>query len=427
MRSAIALFAAVAAIGSVHAQAPRGAAPLSPRAAQTDPADSVYRVAHDLLAQGEYGRSAQLFKEIGEKYPKSRYQDEVTYNEAFARYRIGTTKELETASRLLEPRAKIVLGASDTTNANRGFGRGRVRSEGDVAGLYIRVNKVLAQRGNSDAANIIKVSVRPGTNPCDADDLDTRVDVIGALSSMDPAQARPILKRVLNNQDPCSVDLRKNAVFMVGRSGDPEAATLIAAVAKSDPSPPVRVEAINWLPKLMGDAGVSVLEDALRTEQDERIQRAVVRTLASTDNSHARKAIRTLIDRSDAPLTLRVEAINAIASQRTSADDGAYLRELYSRSDNEDIKAAVVGYIVRSGKTADWIAVYDAAQSLGVRSRIISALESRKEPEAADKLVDIAKTSTVGSLRLQAINALVRRKDPRAAQLLDEIVNGRRP
>lgn len=427
MRSAIALFAVVAAIGSVHAQDPRATAPVSPRGAQSDPADSLYRVAHELLARGEYGRSAELFKGIGEKFPKSRYQDQVAYNEAFARYRIGTTKELEAASRLLEPRAKIVLGAPDTGDANRGFGRGRARSEGDVAGLYIRVNTVLAQRGNSDAANIIKVSVRPGANSCDADDMDTRVDVIGALSSMDPAQARPILKRVLSNQDPCSVDLRKNAVFMVGRSGDPEAAALIASVAKSDPSPPVRVEAINWLPKLMGDAGVSVLEEAIRTEQDERIQRAVVRTLASTDSPHARQAIRTLIDRNDAPLTQRVEAINAIASQRMSADDAAYLRELYSRSDNEEIRGAVVGYIVRSGKTADWIAVYDGARSLSVRNRIISALETRKESEAADKLVDIAKTSTVGSLRLQAINALARRKDPRVAALLDEIVNGRRP
>ena len=41
-----------------------------------------------------------------------------------------------------------------------------------------------------------------------------------------------------------------------------------------------------------------------------------------------------------------------------------------------------------------------------------------------DKLVEIAKTSTVPSLRLEAINALTRRKDPRLAQLLDEIMNG---
>lgn len=465
MRSAIALFAALARVGSIHAQTPRPSvapAVISSRH-ETDPADSLYRVAHDLLARGEYGRSAQLFKDIGDKYPKSRYVDELTYNEAFARYRIGTTKELETASRLLEPRAKNLIGASamsNATNESRGAARARP-GEAGVAGLYIQVNKVLAQRGNSDAANVIKVASerRPGT-VCDADDADVGLDVMGAVSLMEPSQAMPLLKRVLNRTDPCNANLRKNAVFMLGRVGDADAAATIAAVAKSDPSPSVRAEAINWLPKLMGDAGVSTLEGVLRTEQDERIQRAVVRALASSDNQRARTAVRTLIDRRDAPLTQRVDAVSAIAGQRTSAEDGAYLRELYTRSDNEEMKQAIVGaiartngpgadewmlnvaknadesgsvrstaigYVVKSGKLADWIVLYDGAQSLSVRSRIISALENRKEPDAADKLVDIAKTSTVGSLRLQALNALIRRKDPRVTQLLDEIVNGRRP
>jgi HEAT repeat protein len=82
---------------------------------------------------------------------------------------------------------------------------------------------------------------------------------------------------------------------------------------------------------------------------------------------------------------------------------------------------------MRSGTVADWIKLYDAAESFDVRSRIVTALENRKESEAADKLVEIAKTSTVPSLRLRAITALTRRKDPRVSQLIDEILNGRRP
>jgi len=83
--------------------------------------------------------------------------------------------------------------------------------------------------------------------------------------------------------------------------------------------------------------------------------------------------------------------------------------------------------VMRSGTVADWVKLYDSAESFDIRRRILTALENRKEAEAADKLVEIAKTSTVPSLRLEAISALMRRKDPRLAQLLDEIVNGRRP
>jgi HEAT repeat protein len=464
MKTFLALVAVGLAFGSVSAQTP---APVAysvdgtpSRGFQGDPADSLYRVAHDLLARGEYGRSAQLFREIGEKYPKSRYAEELPYNEAFARYRIGTTRELESASRLLEPRAKKLLGtvaASRSPSDERRFGRTR---EGDVVGLYIRVNRVLAQRGNSDAANVVKGAAQSNANSCDGEDVDFNLEAISALSQMDLAQALPIIKHVLNKPNDCNVELRRRALFVLGRSGDAEAATILASTAKNDPSPAVRAAAVNWLPKLMGDAGVTALEDVLRTEQDDRIQTAAVRTLASSDNPRARKAIRAFIDRKDVPLNLRREAIRSITIGRATTDDAAYLRELYARADNDELKQAIVGaasripgketedwilsiaknpnepsavrgdaigVVMRSGTVAGWIALYDAAQSFDVRSRIVTALENRKEAEAADKLVDIAKTSTVPSLRLQAIRALTRRKDARVPQLLDEIMNGRRP
>jgi len=340
-------------------------------------------------------------------------------------------------------------------------GRGRSRaSEGDIVGLYIRVNQVLAVRGNSDAGKIVSSVVQPGANSCDGEDAQLKRETIGALSMMDAPQALPILRHVLEKPDECSAGLRRSAVFILGRRGDPEAATIIASTAKTDPSRDVRAEAITWLPKLMGDAGVAVLEDVLKTEQDERIQRSVVRALATSPIPRARTAIRAIIDRKDAPLNLRLEAVSGITSERATSDDAAYLRGLYARADNDQLKQAIltavartagpetdewilniaknpneassvrstaISLVMRSGTVADWIKLYDAAESLDIRSRIMTALENRKEGEAADKLVEIAKTSTVPSLRLKAINALMRRKDPRLPKLLDEIMNGGKP
>ena len=467
MRKFIALLSLGTALASISAQEPspgpsvhvvNGAAF---RALQGDPADSLYRAAHDLMARGEYGRSAQLFKDIAQKYPKSRYQDDLPYNEAFARYRIGTARELETAAHLLEPRAKKLLGVVPASNDAPEMSRGRIRaSEREVVGLYIRVNQALALRGNGDAARIVADAAAPRANSCDGEDGQFKRETMGALSMMDPQQALPILKHVLDKPDECTAELRRSAVFILGRRGDAEAATIIASTAKSDPSPSVRAEAINWLPKLLGDPGVAMLEDVLRTEQDERIQRSVVHTLATSTNPRARTAIRAIIDRKDAPLNLRREAVSGITPGRATSDDAAYLRGLYARTDDEQLKqtivsavarfaspetdewilniaknpneassvrGAAIGFVMRSGSVADWIKLYDAAASFDVRSRIVTALENRKETEAADKLVEIAKTSTVPSLRLKAISALSSRKDPRLPQLLDEIMNGRKP
>lgn len=440
-----------------------GFAVARPRWVQGDPADSVYRLAHEVLGRGDYGRAAQMFREIAQKYPKSSYQDDLPYFEAFARYRIGTTDELRTAAKLLEPQASKLIGTTSPSNQSTRvfYSSRRGASEGDVVGLYVRVNSALAQRGDRGAADIVAKAAQAGANTCDREDMQVRAEAMSALSQMDPAAALPILRRVLDKKDECTVELRRRAVFMLGRRADGEAASLLATTAKSDPSASVRSEAISWLPKLQGDAGVNMLEEILRTEQDERIQRSVIRALVSSDNQRARSSMRALIDRKDAPINLRVEAISSFNNDRATTEDAAYLRSLYSRADNDRVKDAIINAVARIGgqeneqwvlnlakspnepsqlrataiarlvrsnvSIADLSKLYDAADSYDVRSRIVSVLENRKEPEAADKLVDIIRNSTVQNIRAQALNALTRRKDPRSVQLLQDIIDGKRP
>jgi len=66
--------------------------------------------------------------------------------------------------------------------------------------------------------------------------------------------------------------------------------------------------------------------------------------------------------------------------------------------------------------------MYDAADSRSMREQLISALASRKEPDATDKLIDIAKNSTDLEMRRLAINYLSRKNDPRATKLLMELI-----
>ena len=447
---------------------------------QGDPADSVYRIARDALNNGDYGRAARLFNELVSKYQKSQYQDAGMYYEALARYKIGTTDELHQAAKILEPMVAKLPARTSTNDrdsrAGEGFGVGRGQyattyvfngrsgfSDSEVAALYNRVNGALAQRGDRDAAaKVAKAGNEAGSAPCDRDDIDVRTEALNALATMDGATALPALKRVLDRKDDCSAQLRRSAVFMLGRRADAESSTLLISVAKSDPNIDVRISAINYLSKLPGDVGINALEDMLRSDQDERIQRAAIRALNSSDNVRARSGMRALIDRKDAPANLRIEAINSFASDRTTNDDAAYLRGLYPKAENDRTKEAILNSISRIGgadndqfvlnvaknpnessqlrssalsrlsrspsvTSADWSKIYDAADSYDVRSRIVQILSNRKDPESADKLIDIAKTSTVVSLRKEALNAITRRNDPRAQQLLQDILDGKKP
>src|SRR6185437_3044251 len=272
--------------------------------AQGDPADSVYRVAREALNRGDYGRAAQMFAEISQKYPKSVYQTNAVYFEALARYKVGTTEELKAAARALEPLAGKATSAAGSTNTNVSWdGPRRSMNESEIVALYTRINGALAQRGDRDAAaKVEKVASQNGGAACDQEDMQVKAEALNALSQMDPAGSLKILRSVLDRHDACTAPLRRNAIFILGRRGDAESSSLIASVAKSDPDVNVRSEAINFLAKQQGDAGLAALEDILRTDQDERIQRAAMRSLMSSDNPKARSSIRALIERKDAPI-----------------------------------------------------------------------------------------------------------------------------
>ena len=410
-----------------------------------DPADSLYRVAREALNRGDYRRAAQLFNDLTQRYPGSAYAYVSAYYEAFSRYRIGTTEELKAADRALQ--------AIADRSAPRSNG---LRDDTDVNGLRTRIRGALAMRGDTGAADQLEETARKAGSSCDQEDLMVRVEALNALSQMDAAAALPILRRVLERRDECLVELRRRAVFMLARRADAEGATLLISTARNDPNVNVRAEAISYLPRMPGDAGLTALEDILRNADDERIQRTAVRAIMSSDNPRARTSLRGLLERRDASETLRLQVLEAYSRERSTPDDAAYLRWLYPRSDSERMKSAIISALARIGgkDNQDWLAavvrntnessqlrsaalqrlsrsdipvadigrMYDAADSRSMREQLISALASRKEPEATDKLIDIAKNSTDLEMRRLAINYLSRKNDPRATKLLMELI-----
>jgi HEAT repeat protein/TolA-binding protein len=412
----------------------------------SDPADSLYRVAREALNRGDYRRAAQLFNDLTRRYPGSSYAYVSSYYEAFSRYRIGTTDELMAADRVL----RSIADRSSTPSAN-----GWRRDDTDVEGLRTRIRGALAMRGNDDAASDVERSARQAGSSCDQEDLMVRVEALNALSQMDAAAALPILRHVLDRREDCLVELRRRAIFMLARRGDAEATSLLISSAKNDPSTTVRAEAVSYLPRMPGDAGLAALEDILRTSDDERIQRAAVRGLMSSESPAARASLRGLLERRDASETLRMQVLEAY-SNRSTPDDAAYLRSLYRNSDSERMRMAIIGAVARIGgkDNQDWLTgivrntsessqirsaalqrlsrsdlpisdigrLYDAADSRSMREQLISALASRKEPEATDKLIDIARNSTDLEMRRLAINYLSRKNDPRTTKLLMELI-----
>jgi hypothetical protein len=72
---------------------------------------------------------------------------------------------------------------------------------------------------------------------------------------------------------------------------------------------------------------------------------------------------------------------------------------------------------------ADLAKMYDVAGDRPLREQLINLYAQRSEPEATDKLLDIARTGTDPDLRRYSISALSRKNDPRTKKLLMEIID----
>lgn len=419
-----------------------------PRApwAEEDPADSLYRAAREALNRGEYRRAAQLFNEVTKKFPKSEYAVDCAYWEAFSRYRAGTTEDLKLALRILDERRAQLAELRKESNV-------------DVQALRARVQGALAARGDREAAAQLQ-SEAAQSNGCDREEVSVRAEALSALGQMDLATAMPVVKKVLLRRDECTVELRRRALYLIGRQPNSDAVPIMLDVAKNDTDANIRGEAMSWLSKVAGDQAVPMLEDLLRTSTEERTQRSAITALGSIDTERARKAIRAIIERNDAAERVRYDAIINLSREREgrtpNPEEMNYLRSLYGKLETPRLREAVLTSISRAatpeneqfllsiarnqnespslratalqrlGRMSsvgldDIAKLYEVADSRSLREQILYALYQRKEPEAVDKMIEIARKDTDPQIRRTAISLLSRRDDPRAKKWLQEM------
>jgi HEAT repeat protein len=420
----------------------RATAP-APWAAQ-DPADSLYRLAREALNRGDNRRAATLFAQIGERHPRSAYAVDATYYEAFARYRLRSEPELRQALRVLE--ARLARNVSSSTSA-------------DAAALAARIRGELAGASQVDAARqraALQQAARAGDG-CDREEAAVRIEALNALAKIDSTAVLPSVRRVLANQAACAASLRESAVLILGRSRSPEAEGLLIQAARTDSSRGVRAAAMAWLARNPTDRGLAAIEQILRGADDERTQAAAISALARTDDPRGRQALRALAERADASVKMRSHAILELGRD-SSAAAAAWLRGLYGRVDSLRLKESVLAGVARnrSAESAQWLAgvardagqpvrlrrealawytrrpdvavadlarLYDATPEWELRETVIGSLMRRKEPEATDKLLAIARSDDDPRLRRAAIGALSRKDDPRTVRLLTEIID----
>jgi HEAT repeat protein len=416
---------------------------------QDDPADSLYRRAHALLGDNnDYRAAAQRFKEVQQKYPNSRYISQAMYFQAFSLYRAGSDAELREAQGVLEQFKQKYPNARFTGENNN-------PADADV--LLQRVRLGLASRGDAAARQQLSQAASGANAPCDRENQNVQTTALSALMRIAPAEATPKLEQILAKRDDCSLQLRIFALQILTQRGDEKSVATLLSTAKNDPSPQMRANAIGWAVRFPNDDVFTALETIARSDQSDLVRRTAARSLVGYPSPRARQVVRVFIEDNTLPDNLRQEILNRYNSERGTAEDAAWLRTSFSKVTSPAVKSAIVNAVGQIGGTdsqkwlmdlatsdqetpgiraaafsrvaatmsvQDLSRAYDAAGNRPMRRSIVSALNARKEPEALDKLIDIARKTTDFTHKNEVINMLTNRKDnAKVTALLIELID----
>jgi HEAT repeat protein len=272
---------------------------------------------------------------------------------------------------------------------------------------------------------------------------------------MDAAKARPILQKVLARRDPKSACLRRKAVFLVAQQHEPGTEDILLASVRSDPDAEVRRQAVFWLSQVGTDKAVSALDSILRSSPDPEIQDKALFALSQHGSQRAQQALRAYAERGGIPEELRAKAIFWIGQQETS-ENAAFLRTLYGRLTDAELKKKVLFSLSQMGGDANcrWLlgiarnqsesletrkqalfwagqcgvsineltALYATVSDPEMRNQLVFVYSQRDEPAALDKLIDIAKNDPSPELRKKALFWVGQSDDPRAVKALQDIL-----
>src|SRR5688500_11121798 len=257
-----------------------------------------------------------------------------------------------------------------------------------------------------------------------------------------------------------SSDVRSSALYWMSGIAPAEAAAPLATLARSgSESKSLREGVIMTLAQLREGAGVPALIELTRRDSDERwVRDRAIFWLGNAADDRARATLRTLASSDTLARDLRDQAIFALGFLDQRGGNGPFLRTLYGRVDDKRLKDKVIQSVAQLDDEADqqwlvarvldasepvdlrkqalfWrgqnndaplddiIALYPRLDSRELKDHYVFVLSQRRESDAVDKLIDLARSDPDREIRAKATFWLGQSRDPRAAKYLEEKIS----
>lgn len=253
---------------------------------------------------------------------------------------------------------------------------------------------------------------------------------------------------------------RRSAVQWLGLVGDASVVPALAEFARQDPDEKKGLgsAAMAALGSLDGDVGIPALIELARRTATSAVdtRRHAVFWLGQNGNPRARAMLHSVIEDGSEDTRVRSHAIFALTHGDPPGSEFAWLRTLYSRLNDRELREAIIQGMAEDvdaggrwlveraldtreslhlrknalfwagqrGETpvAELVRVYREAQESQLREHAIFVLSQRKEDAATDALLRIARDDADSRMRAKALFWLAQSDDPRVRKLISDLI-----
>jgi HEAT repeat protein len=255
-------------------------------------------------------------------------------------------------------------------------------------------------------------------------------------------------------------DVRSSALYWLSGVAPPEAAGPLTEIARNEKETrTLREGVIMTLGQLRDGAGVPPLIEMTKRDDDSHwLRERAIFWLGNADDDRARATVRAIASSDTVARDLRDRAIFALGFLDQRGGNGPFLRTLYGRLDDKQLKDKIIQAVAQlddsdderwlldrvldpneavdlrkqalfwrgqhnESPLGDLIALYPRLDSRELRDHYVFVLSQRHESAAVDKLIDLAKNDGDREIRAKATFWLGQSQDPRAMRFLEERIS----
>ena len=171
-------------------------------------------------------------------------------------------------------------------------------------------------------------------------DENLKLLAVNALMEQDPAQAVPILQKILTGNQ--SEELKSRALFVLAQSRSPQAQALVSQIAQGQSGPALQIKAIRMIAVAQEKQAGETLANIYQRSSDVQVKRAILQSyLITNDSSKLLEAARQ--ETNPELVKTAIQTLGAMGA-------GQNLLTLYRATNNIQTKADIINALIPSGR-----------------------------------------------------------------------------